>query len=398
MKKVLKVLHIMLDIVLAAALVLSVSLILLTTFTPIKTLFIYKVVSGSMEPAIHVGSVVISKVTDQSNINNGDIISYSELNNADTIVTHRVIGIKSIDSSKIFTTKGDANNVPDPDTITFDRVTGKVIVTIPFLGYLLVWVKQPLGFVVTIIFPALFIIISEIFAMKRTIEENAIKKFKKKQSEPVTKIITLLLSLGLFSSFILLDSGKTLSFFSSGKILKGNIFSTDCWAPPSVPELIYPKDNSIILRGSEWDLNPYMDWNDSTSECSLEDLKITYMYESYTSYTNGDLTNLAYASQPLEDSMIPAPGSPNDTYWWRAKACDSFGRCSEFSSPFVFTYDTSISEGIETSGGPDFGSAGLQIESMILVSSSDPSENGTDNSMILSPTIPDIVTPDTNDE
>ena len=83
-----------------------------------KALFgfrIYRVISGSMQPALQIGDVIIIKKA--NNYAEKDIITYD---NGLTTITHR---IKSINGDEIIT-EGDANDAPDKP-ITKDRILGK---------------------------------------------------------------------------------------------------------------------------------------------------------------------------------------------------------------------------------------------------------------------------------
>lgn len=102
------------------------------------------VLTGSMEPAIPVGSIVITK--EQSSYEMEDIISFQE---EGAIITHRII---SIDRER-YITKGDANNVADTEEVQQKQILGKIILTIPLLGYLVMWLMSPFGII------SLFIII-----------------------------------------------------------------------------------------------------------------------------------------------------------------------------------------------------------------------------------------------
>ena len=102
------------------------------------------VLTGSMEPAIPVGSIVITK--EQSSYEIEDIISFQEKG---SVITHRII---SIDRER-YITKGDANNVADTEKVQQKQILGKVILTIPLLGYLVMWLMSPFGII------SLFIII-----------------------------------------------------------------------------------------------------------------------------------------------------------------------------------------------------------------------------------------------
>lgn len=85
---------------------------------------VLKVVTGSMEPSIHVGDYIVVEKTDTNALSEGDIISfYSEQSDIrGLLVTHRIVG-KNTDGSYI--TKGDANPVSDTVSVTQDKIVGK---------------------------------------------------------------------------------------------------------------------------------------------------------------------------------------------------------------------------------------------------------------------------------
>jgi signal peptidase len=87
--------------------------------------------SGSMAPSIPVGAVVvINKNADYAQVEEGDVIVFSK---GDTRVTHRAIAI----SEEGIETKGDANENTDGITTTETNFVGKVVFSIPKLGFLL---------------------------------------------------------------------------------------------------------------------------------------------------------------------------------------------------------------------------------------------------------------------
>ncbi|WP_303835165.1 signal peptidase I [Ruminococcus flavefaciens] len=85
---------------------------------------VLKVVTGSMEPSIHVGDYIVVEKTDTDALSEGDIISfYSEQSDIrGLLVTHRIVG-KNDDGSYI--TKGDANPVSDTVSVPQDKIVGK---------------------------------------------------------------------------------------------------------------------------------------------------------------------------------------------------------------------------------------------------------------------------------
>ena len=128
---------------LGSLIMLAVILLCLALAAPrlagIKT---FVVISGRMEPAIPVGSMVYSKAVDPKLLETGDVIVFYSSNTAQggtgagevIPVTHRVV-LNDTTNGEI-TTKGDANEKNDISKVTYLNVEGKVIFHIPQLGYL----------------------------------------------------------------------------------------------------------------------------------------------------------------------------------------------------------------------------------------------------------------------
>ena len=90
---------------------------------------VYNVVTGSMEPTIPVGSLIIVEDTDPVDLTEGDIIAYS---GGESVISHRVVENHVISGEVV--TKGDANEVNDASPIPYDNIIGKVRWHIPIIG------------------------------------------------------------------------------------------------------------------------------------------------------------------------------------------------------------------------------------------------------------------------
>lgn len=112
--------------------------------------------SGSMEPALPVGSVVVIKPVDPNKLQKNDIISFKH--SGPQLLTHRIIDI----TDEGFMTKGDASKAADSFIVEKEDIIGKVIFTIPYLGYLNSFVNTPLGLTLLIILPATLIVADEL--------------------------------------------------------------------------------------------------------------------------------------------------------------------------------------------------------------------------------------------
>ncbi len=117
------------------------------------------VISGSMSPVINTGDVVAITKVNTEELKLGDIITFGD---GKTFTTHRIIGI----TAEGFRTKGDANEDPDMEVIKRQDVVGKVVFTIPYLGYLGSFVRTPMGFAILILIPGALIILTEAVKIK----------------------------------------------------------------------------------------------------------------------------------------------------------------------------------------------------------------------------------------
>lgn len=94
----------------------------------------YTVLTGSMLPALPVGTVVVVRPTPVERIAVGDVVTFlaRDPGSADArIVTHRVI---AIDAGPVLHTRGDANNAPDPGGIAPADVRGVLWYSVPWVG------------------------------------------------------------------------------------------------------------------------------------------------------------------------------------------------------------------------------------------------------------------------
>ncbi len=143
------------SIVLLAALLVGVRLFGLSPFT---------VLSSSMEPAYPVGALIYVRQIPSDSIQVGDAISF--VMNEDLVVaTHRVVDIDS--EALQFTTKGDANAIVDGSPVHFNNVLGKVVYSIPYLGYVAHYIGSTQGryiAIAIILFFLLLLVLPGLFA------------------------------------------------------------------------------------------------------------------------------------------------------------------------------------------------------------------------------------------
>lgn len=160
-----------------------ISTFLLTVFAVITVGFlvlklmgynVYFVLSSSMEPAYPVNSIVFSKSVDPETIKVGDTISFYADENM--VVTHRVASIDN--TSRRFTTKGDANEKEDEKPVSWNNVIGKVMFALPFGGNVLRVITARENRSMLIIIIALLVVGTIVW----DVAERIIKKKQKQQS------------------------------------------------------------------------------------------------------------------------------------------------------------------------------------------------------------------------
>ena len=114
----------------------------------------FRVQSGSMEPTLKIGDVIMVQHTSAENIHKGDIVSYKadEGEMEGNIVTHRVIAEpQPWGDEYILQTQGDANDTqPDPE-ITSEQLVGKYVTTLWLMGKLYSFFLTPVGLVTLIV-------------------------------------------------------------------------------------------------------------------------------------------------------------------------------------------------------------------------------------------------------
>ncbi len=97
----------------------------------------YTILTGSMEPGLPPGTLVVVKPVQPAKIAIGTVITYQLDSGRPTVVTHRIVRV-GIDGTgqRIFSTQGDANNAPDAKPVRPVQVRGEQWYSVPYLGHL----------------------------------------------------------------------------------------------------------------------------------------------------------------------------------------------------------------------------------------------------------------------
>jgi signal peptidase len=155
-------------IVLILVLIVNITLIIGSYVNPDKvpSFLGYKpfiVLSGSMEPAIMPGDLILTRNVDAEDIKVGDVITFRM--DKTTAVSHRVTDISN-EEGLTFHTKGDANVGADNEAVLPANLEGKYILRIPKVGNLALFLQTPIGLLVFVVIPLCLFILYDIVSRK----------------------------------------------------------------------------------------------------------------------------------------------------------------------------------------------------------------------------------------
>ena len=130
------------------------------------------VMSGSMEPTIMTGDVVIAIPADALELRPGDIVTFSDPNRGSRLITHRVRSMRRHGSKVDFTTKGDANNAVEKWRVSADKKVSRTVLRLPKLGRALVFARTRTGLLVLVLVPVLLLGTLEIASIWKDDEDD----------------------------------------------------------------------------------------------------------------------------------------------------------------------------------------------------------------------------------
>lgn len=110
------------------------------------------VLSGSMEPEFSAGDVLV--IHKEEHYAKGDVIAFYE---DGMLISHRIID----EGQEGFITKGDANNVPDDELVMPEQIAGKMVLSIPGLGKVILFLRTPLGMILFVLLGIAMVMLPE---------------------------------------------------------------------------------------------------------------------------------------------------------------------------------------------------------------------------------------------
>ncbi len=262
------------------------------------------VMSGSMEPKIHVGAVAIVKPSEEVKV--GEIITFKDPRDPKNLITHRVV---EIGENEVIKTKGDANNTADNWEVKRGDIVGKFLFSLPLLGYAVDFAKRPQGFLLLILFPAILIVANEVASIKK--ELNAKKVNAKNAKENKGALAATVVSAILFT--FAFSSGRTLALLSDTETSSGNTITVGVWDVAEYSVVL----NEFVPNpaGNDDALRPGGEWVELYNNGSVDfDLAGWYLYDDLDSHelpiTSVNSASSDSGGNPINSNttVIPAHG------------------------------------------------------------------------------------------
>ena len=177
MKHLLRVINVISGLVIAVAVVVLLSVV----FTPageVPSICGYsflRTLTGSMEPAIPVHSLVVVQQVDASQLAVGDVITFRSTNEAleGSLNTHRIVAVEGTGNDLRIRTKGDANAAEDTEQVAPQNVVGRVVFVCAWVGVLASLLSNPLLFFPLIVAPLAILLVVEMVKLVRSTQEVA---------------------------------------------------------------------------------------------------------------------------------------------------------------------------------------------------------------------------------
>jgi signal peptidase I len=152
---------------------------------------------------LHIGDLIIVQGVNPQDLNtnypNSDIIVFHEPDNPNELIVHRIVAVDDVNGTLYFRTKGDGNspvkwpNTPSPSEydpwetngvpgVSQDLVVGKVVMRIPWLGQLVLFMRNSVGLPIVIALIIIIVIIEFILPLLR--EKKPSEPQKEAQQQP----------------------------------------------------------------------------------------------------------------------------------------------------------------------------------------------------------------------
>ncbi len=205
--------------------------------------------SGSMEPTIKTGDLIVVRIANGitsplpnmiSKYKVGDTIAFGGDKNPNVLTTHKIVAKKIVSGKTLYQTQGDANKTADTKLIAEEQIVGKSILTLPKVGKLFAYAKTKQGFALLVLIPALFVILIEsINLIKELFKINRARRMLQADPKPDMENGNLLGPVGLRVLMPIVISimffHNSYAFFSDSATSLNNTFTAASVFPTPTP-------------------------------------------------------------------------------------------------------------------------------------------------------------------
>ncbi len=122
---------------------------------------VYVIKSDNMSPEIAAGSIAFGRQVEAEQIAAGDIITFRSGADPATLTAGRVVELNREDGLNLII-RSDANAIADSDPLPAEAVIGRLIGSVPYIGYLVDYAQTREGLILLIFIPGLLIIIFQL--------------------------------------------------------------------------------------------------------------------------------------------------------------------------------------------------------------------------------------------
>ena len=218
------------------------------------------VLSGSMAPAMPVGSVAVLVPESPAAVRVGDVLTFQAPTPGHPVVTHRVVEIVEAGRHPVIRTKGDANSSPDPWTARLegDRAWRRVAV-VPYAGTAIRFLRSPAVHHLSVQVAPVLLLLCMLAAiwfpgrLRRDVTPAPAPPVR--PASPVRPARTFwrptrLRTVALATAFLIAMATPAAATMTSTSSASGSVGTAADWMPPSVSATAIAKTTSGYLAGS----------------------------------------------------------------------------------------------------------------------------------------------------
>jgi len=130
------------------------------------------VLTQSMEPILPPGTLIVDQPVTASDVHLGDVVTYQIASGKPDVITHRVVRIAmSSTGEETFTFKGDNNAFADAKPVIPAQIKGRVVYSVPWIGFVSLWMNGPARAVVVPIGACLLFLFAAWMFIRGGVEE-----------------------------------------------------------------------------------------------------------------------------------------------------------------------------------------------------------------------------------